>query len=149
MQELRKRTGSSLKKAQSRLRAPVNPETGVKRNFGEPNEKQKNKLNAIADLEQLDRIALKVLTAKELGRFASCAMTKMSTTMTEAQWLASTDAAAMGEAVVRKRRATPRALRLYMAAFWSWQSPRLETQEERDKLKQRAAWVEEWADTEA
>jgi hypothetical protein len=32
--------------------------------LGEPNEKQKNKLNAIADLERLERIALKVLTAK-------------------------------------------------------------------------------------
>jgi hypothetical protein len=71
----------------------------------------------------------------------------MSTTMTEEEWLASTDPAAMGEAVLRKRRTTPRVLRLYMTAFWSWQAPRLETQEERDKLKQRAAWVEEWADT--
>lgn len=33
-------------------------------NIGEPTEKQKNKLNAIEDLDRLDRIALKVLTAK-------------------------------------------------------------------------------------
>ena len=34
-----------------------------------------------------------------------------------------------------------------MAAFWSWQSHRLLTPDERDKLKQRAAWVEQWADS--
>jgi hypothetical protein len=67
--------------------------------------------------------------------------------MTEAEWLASTDPAAMGAAVLRKRRTTPRVLRLYMAAFWSWQSHRLTTPDEQEKLKQRAAWVEEWADT--
>jgi len=67
--------------------------------------------------------------------------------MTEAEWLASTDPAAMGEAVLRKRRTSPRVLRLFMAAFWSWQSHRLGSEDERDKLKQRAAWVEEWADT--
>jgi hypothetical protein len=32
--------------------------------LGEPTEKQKNKLNAIEDLDRLDRIALKVLSAK-------------------------------------------------------------------------------------
>jgi hypothetical protein len=32
--------------------------------IGEPTDKQKNKLSAIEDLERLDRIALKVLTAK-------------------------------------------------------------------------------------
>jgi hypothetical protein len=32
--------------------------------IGEPSEKQKNKLDTIEDLERLDRIALKVLTAK-------------------------------------------------------------------------------------
>jgi hypothetical protein len=67
--------------------------------------------------------------------------------MTEAEWFAATDPAVMGEAVVRKRRTSPRVLRLYMAAFWSWQSHRLKTTEEREQLRQRAAWVEEWADT--
>jgi hypothetical protein len=37
--------------------------TGTEK-LGEPSEKQKNKLSAIEDLERLDRIALKVLTAK-------------------------------------------------------------------------------------
>lgn len=32
--------------------------------FGEPSEKQKNKLNKIEDIKRLDRIAMKVLTAK-------------------------------------------------------------------------------------
>lgn len=32
--------------------------------FGEPTDKQKNKLTAIEDLERLDRIALKILSAK-------------------------------------------------------------------------------------
>src|SRR5688572_3420984 len=35
-----------------------------RKNIGEPTEKQKNKLQAIEDLERLDRIAEKVLTAK-------------------------------------------------------------------------------------
>jgi hypothetical protein len=67
--------------------------------------------------------------------------------MTEAEWLASTDPAQMGVAVTRRKRASARVLRLYMAAFWSWQAPRLTTDDERNRLAQRAEWVEEWADS--
>jgi hypothetical protein len=66
--------------------------------------------------------------------------------MTEDEWLASTDPVAMGEAVLRKRRASPRTLRLCVTAFWSWQSQNL-SKGEGANLKQRAARVEEWADT--
>jgi hypothetical protein len=67
--------------------------------------------------------------------------------MTELEWLASTDPAAMGAVVTRRKRASDRVLRLYMAAFWSWQSHRLTTPQERNQLKRRAAWVEGWADS--
>jgi hypothetical protein len=67
--------------------------------------------------------------------------------MNEAEWLASNDPAVMGAAVTRRKRASARVLRLYMAAFWSWQSQRLTTADERDRLRQRAEWVEEWADS--
>jgi hypothetical protein len=67
--------------------------------------------------------------------------------MTEAEWLASNDPAAMGAALTRRKRASPRVLRLYTAAFWSWQAHRLNTTAVRNLLRQRAAWVEEWADT--
>jgi len=67
--------------------------------------------------------------------------------MTEAEWLASEDPALMGEAVLKKPRATACVLRLHMAAFWDWQSHRLETAEAREKLKKRAALVAEWAET--
>ncbi len=67
--------------------------------------------------------------------------------MTEAEWLKSKDAAAMGEVVRMKKRASARVLRLYMAAFWSWQAHRLGTEEERELLRVRAARVEEWADS--
>lgn len=67
--------------------------------------------------------------------------------MTEAEWLASNDPAAMGAALTRRKRASARVLRLYMAAFWSWQAHRLTTADEREQLRRRAAWVEEWADS--
>ncbi len=67
--------------------------------------------------------------------------------MTEAEWLASEDPAVMGEAVLKKKRATARVLRLYLAAFWDWQSHRLETDEGRKQLKKRAAVVAQWAET--
>lgn len=67
--------------------------------------------------------------------------------MTEDEWFASTDPGAVGEAVCRKRRASARVLRLYMAAFWDWQSDRLNTPEERELLRARAALVGQWAET--
>jgi hypothetical protein len=67
--------------------------------------------------------------------------------MTEAEWLASGNPAAMGAALARRKRASERVLRLAMAAFWSWQAHRLKAAADRDLLRQRAAWVEDWADT--
>lgn len=67
--------------------------------------------------------------------------------MTEAEWLASKDPAELGEFVSRRRRASARVLRLYMAAFWGWQAHRLGTPEERELLRARAAAVGEWAET--
>ncbi len=67
--------------------------------------------------------------------------------MTEAEWLKSKDPALMGEVVRAKRRASARVLRLYMAAFWSWQANRLGTDVERELLHVRAAHVESWADS--
>ncbi|AMV23517.1 hypothetical protein VT84_03845 [Gemmata sp. SH-PL17] len=67
--------------------------------------------------------------------------------MTEAEWLKSKDPAVMGEFVRAKRRASARVLRLYMAAFWNWQSHRLETDAQCELLRSRAARVEEWADS--
>ena len=67
--------------------------------------------------------------------------------MTEAEWLTSTDPAAMGAAVLRRKRASARVLRLYMAAFWAWQSHRLKRPADRKRLQRRAATVEEWAET--
>jgi hypothetical protein len=67
--------------------------------------------------------------------------------MTEAEWLASKDPAAMGQAVSRRKRASARVLRLYVAAFWAWQSGRLKTAAERNRLRDRAAAVAEWAET--
>jgi hypothetical protein len=66
--------------------------------------------------------------------------------MTEAEWLASGDPVAMGAVLARRKRASTRVLRLAMAAFWSWQAHRLKAAEQ-NLLRQRAAWVEEWADT--
>jgi hypothetical protein len=67
--------------------------------------------------------------------------------MTEAEWLVSADAAAMGAVLARRKRASDRVLRLYMAAFWGWQAHRLEAPADQDRLLQRAAWIADWADT--
>jgi hypothetical protein len=67
--------------------------------------------------------------------------------MTEAEWLASGDPAAMADVVLGRPRASPRVLRLYTAAFWAWQSHRLEIPEDRARLLGRAALVGEWAET--
>ncbi len=69
--------------------------------------------------------------------------------MTEKEWLSSKDPAEMGAAVTERERATDRVLRLYVAAFWSWQSHRLKAPSEQKKLRRRAAIVEEWADSAA
>jgi hypothetical protein len=74
-------------------------------------------------------------------------LSRLGEIMTEAEWLASEDPAVMGEAVLKKKRATARVLRLYLAAFWDWQSHRLETDEGRKQLKERAAVVTQWAET--
>src|SRR5829696_9171261 len=71
----------------------------------------------------------------------------MTNTMTGAEWLASKDPHAMGKAVLKRKRTSNRVLRLYVAAFWSWQSHRLKTPEQQDRLRQRAALVGEWAET--
>ncbi|HEY1187671.1 MAG TPA: hypothetical protein VGE74_08435 [Gemmata sp.] len=67
--------------------------------------------------------------------------------MTEEEWFASNDPGAAGKAVCRKKRASARVLRLYMAAFWGWQANRLHTAEERERLRARAALVGRWAES--
>jgi hypothetical protein len=71
----------------------------------------------------------------------------MTNTMTGAEWLASKNPHAMGKAALKRKRASTRVLRLYVAAFWSWQSHRLKTPEQQDRLRQRAALVAGWAET--
>jgi hypothetical protein len=67
--------------------------------------------------------------------------------MTEKEWLASTDPAAMGEFIIKRKRATARVLRLYIAAFWHWQSYRLKKPADQKRLRRRAATVEKWAES--
>jgi hypothetical protein len=67
--------------------------------------------------------------------------------MTEVEWLASNDPAAMGAAVSARTRGSPRVLRLYIAAFWHWQSYRLRGATEKLRLRARAAIVGEWAES--
>jgi hypothetical protein len=67
--------------------------------------------------------------------------------MTEAEWLSSANPSEMGVPVVEQGRATERVLRLYMAAFWHWQSYRLKKQPDQDRLRGRSAVVGEWAES--
>lgn len=66
--------------------------------------------------------------------------------MTEEEWVASKDPVAMAAAAVASARATPRALRLLLAAFWGWQAPRLRSLDARDRLRKRVDLVERWAE---
>jgi hypothetical protein len=70
--------------------------------------------------------------------------------MTEKEWFASDDPAAMGTFLAERKdypRASARVLRLYVAAFWRWQSDRLKTPQQQKLLKKRAGAVEAWADS--
>lgn len=69
--------------------------------------------------------------------------------MTEEEWLSSADPVAMGEGanLLRRKRATNRVLRLYMAAFWGWQADQLARKAERDRLRDGVAKLEAWAET--
>ena len=67
--------------------------------------------------------------------------------MTEAEWLVSKDPDAMGAVVLPRKRASARVMRLYVAAFWGWQSRRLKKSADRERLQRRAAAVGEWAET--
>ena len=67
--------------------------------------------------------------------------------MSEAKWLAHTDPVRMVQFVLNHPRASPRVLRLYMAAFWTWQAGRLQTLPEQNRLRKRAALAEKWAET--
>lgn len=67
--------------------------------------------------------------------------------MTESKWLTSTDPSEMGAVVTEGNRATDRVLRLYVAAFWHWQSFRLKKKADQDRLRRRAAVVGEWAES--
>jgi hypothetical protein len=72
---------------------------------------------------------------------------KKKPAITEAEWLAHNDPVAMIQFVTNHPRASPRVLRLYMAAFWTWQAPRLQTLPEQKQLRKRAALVEKWGET--
>jgi hypothetical protein len=67
--------------------------------------------------------------------------------MTEAEWMAAADPVAMGANLTRRRRATDRVLRLYMAAFWGWQAEQLPREADRDRLRAGVAALEEWVET--
>ncbi len=67
--------------------------------------------------------------------------------MTEAEWLESNDPAAMGAAITKRRRGSARVLRLFVAAFWHWQSFRLKGAAEQKRLRNRAALVAQWAES--
>ena len=67
--------------------------------------------------------------------------------MTEDEWLASTDPDAMGEVVARRKRASPRVLRLYCAAYWSWCAGRFRAKADREEMLAAVALLEEWAET--
>ena len=67
--------------------------------------------------------------------------------MTEAEWLACADPVAMVAFARRRPRATARVWRLFLAAFWGWQSKRLPDREQQDRLRQRVELIEQWAET--
>jgi len=67
--------------------------------------------------------------------------------MTPATWLACTDPVPMVEFVRECPRASPRVWRLFLAAFWGWQSHRHKTPAVREDLRRRVGLVEEWAET--
>ncbi|VTU00019.1 Uncharacterized protein (Fragment) OS=uncultured bacterium PE=4 SV=1 [Gemmataceae bacterium] len=66
--------------------------------------------------------------------------------MTEDEWWESFDPKAMAALAVASPRATERVLRLYLAAFWAWQAPRLRQTGGRAELAARAALIERWGD---
>lgn len=65
--------------------------------------------------------------------------------MTEAEWISSKDPVAMAKVALDSPRATERVLRLFLAAFWGWQAPRLRTKEARERLAHRVTLIERWA----
>lgn len=67
--------------------------------------------------------------------------------MTEAEWLVSKDPAEMGAAITKRRRGSARVLRLYVAAFWHWQSFRLKAAADQTRLRDRAALTAQWAES--
>ena len=67
--------------------------------------------------------------------------------MNEAEWLASRDAAAVVRAAVETPRASDRVSRLFVAAFWGWQSRRLTLPAYRLDLRRRVRLMEQWAET--
>ena len=66
--------------------------------------------------------------------------------MTEAEWLTAQETAPLWEHVKDHPRWTPRTLRLFVAAFWGWQSKRLRGKARAD-LRRRAEAFEQWAET--
>ena len=66
--------------------------------------------------------------------------------MTEDEWWTSFDPKAMAAVAVASPRATERVLRLYLAAFWAWQAPRLRQTGGRTELAARAVLIERWAE---
>jgi hypothetical protein len=66
--------------------------------------------------------------------------------MTEAEWLASADPREMAGAALAAPRASDRTCRLFAAAFWDWQAPRLAAPARWD-LRRRVATMERWAET--
>ncbi len=68
-------------------------------------------------------------------------------TMIEVEWLANENPVPMVEFVRTQPRASPRVLRLFLAAFWAWQVPRLKTATEQRRLRGRVKLVKQWAES--
>jgi hypothetical protein len=65
--------------------------------------------------------------------------------MTEDEWRTSKDPVPMSHVALTSTRATERVLRLYLAAFWGWQSHRLRTAAARERLAHRVTLIQRWA----
>jgi hypothetical protein len=67
--------------------------------------------------------------------------------MTEAEWFSATKPTEMGAAILRRKRASDRVLRLTIAAFWSWQANRLRSKADKESLRAAVTLLERWAET--
>ncbi len=66
--------------------------------------------------------------------------------MKEVEWLTCKDPRKMAKVAVECSRASDRTCRLFVAAFWGWQVPRL-PRRQREDLQRRVEAVEQWVET--